>query len=119
MNLLQLDKRIAAARPTTLLVRSSDTAVCQHARLRAREALPEKSAAWRAHLGAGAFFHRAHDTGEIGVGAEFVAGYLQEAGDRTIEQLEHERDEVLLGLLKLRSKQGKAFPVVKKVAKAK
>ncbi len=48
-----------------------------------------------------------------------IEGALQEAGNRTIEQLEHERDEVLLGLLKLRNKQGKAFPVVKKVAKAK
>jgi 3-hydroxyacyl-CoA dehydrogenase len=48
-----------------------------------------------------------------------IEGALQEAGNRTIEQLEHERDEVLLGLLKLRAKQGKAFPVVKKVAKAK
>ncbi len=48
-----------------------------------------------------------------------IEGALQEAGNRTIEQLEHERDEVLLGLLKLRDKQGKAFPVVKKVAKAK
>ena len=48
-----------------------------------------------------------------------VEGALQEAGDRTIEQLEHERDEVLLGLLKLRAKQGKAFPVATKLAKAK
>src|ERR1700760_824518 len=48
-----------------------------------------------------------------------IEGALQEAGNRTIEQLEQERDEVLLGLLKLRAKQGKTFPVVKKVAKAK
>src|SRR5882757_6754892 len=48
-----------------------------------------------------------------------IEGALQEAGNRTIEQLEHERDEVLLGLLKLRNQQGKPFPVVKKVAKAK
>ena len=48
-----------------------------------------------------------------------IEGALEEAGNRTIEQLEHERDEVLLGLLKLRNKQGKPFSVVKKVAKAK
>jgi 3-hydroxyacyl-CoA dehydrogenase len=48
-----------------------------------------------------------------------IEGALQEAGNRTVEQLEHERDEVLLGLLKLRNKQGKALSVVKNVAKAK
>src|SRR5579859_5794188 len=40
-----------------------------------------------------------------------VEGALREAGNRSIEQLEHERDEVLLGLLKLRNKQGKPFSV--------
>src|SRR5258708_5550083 len=48
-----------------------------------------------------------------------IEGALQEAGNRTIEQLAHQRDELVLGLLKLRNKQGNAFPVVKKVAKAK
>jgi 3-hydroxyacyl-CoA dehydrogenase len=37
-----------------------------------------------------------------------IDGALQEAGDRSIEQLAQERDEVLLGLLSLRSKQIKA-----------
>jgi hypothetical protein len=35
-----------------------------------------------------------------------VDGVLREAGDRSVEQLEKERDEVLLGLLKLRAKAG-------------
>ena len=48
-----------------------------------------------------------------------IDGTLAEAGNHSIEQLEYERDEVLLGLLKLRNKQGKALPVVKKVAQAK
>jgi 3-hydroxyacyl-CoA dehydrogenase len=47
-----------------------------------------------------------------------IEGALQEAGNRSIEQLEHERDEVLLGLLNLRGQQPKAFRVAKKSAKA-
>jgi 3-hydroxyacyl-CoA dehydrogenase len=48
-----------------------------------------------------------------------IEGALQEAGNRTIEQLEHERDEVLLGLLQLRNKPAKASLAPKKVASAK
>jgi len=48
-----------------------------------------------------------------------IDGVLQEAGSRSIEQLEQERDEALLGLLNLRSKLTKAFPAAKRIAKAK
>src|SRR3954452_1179834 len=48
-----------------------------------------------------------------------IEGALQEAGNRTIEQLEHDRDEVLLGLLKLRNKQDEASSTAKEVAQAK
>lgn len=48
-----------------------------------------------------------------------VDGTLAEAGNRSIEQLEQERDEVLLGLLKLRNKPAKPVAVPKKVASAK
>src|SRR5207302_5550208 len=37
-----------------------------------------------------------------------IDGVLQEAGDRSINQLAQQRDEALLGLLSLRSKQTKA-----------
>ena len=47
-----------------------------------------------------------------------IDGTLAEAGNRSIEQLEQERNEVLLGLLKLRNKPAKAFPAPKKVASA-
>ena len=43
---------------------------------------------------------------------------LQEAGDRSIEQLEQERDEMLLGLLNLRNKPPKPIAAPKKVASA-
>jgi 3-hydroxyacyl-CoA dehydrogenase len=46
-------------------------------------------------------------------------GVIQEAGNRSIEQLEKERDEVLLGLLGLRTKKAKASLVAKTTAKAK
>lgn len=48
-----------------------------------------------------------------------IDGTLAEAGNRSIEQLEAERDEVLLGLLNLRNKPAKAFLAPKKVASAK
>lgn len=48
-----------------------------------------------------------------------VDGTLAEAGNRSIEQLEQERDEALLGLLKLRNKPAKPVAVPKKVASAK
>lgn len=48
-----------------------------------------------------------------------IEGALQEAGNRSIEELEHERDQVLLGLLTLRTKQTKAAPATRKIAKAK
>ena len=48
-----------------------------------------------------------------------IDGVLQEAGGRSIDQLAEERDEVLLGLLALRTKQTKTSPVATKVAKAK
>lgn len=44
-------------------------------------------------------------------------GVLQEAGDRSIEQLEQERDAVLLGLLDLRAKNPDPTPAAKKAAK--
>jgi 3-hydroxyacyl-CoA dehydrogenase len=43
-----------------------------------------------------------------GIKRMIIDGALQEAGDRSINQLAQERDEVLLGLLSLRSKQTKA-----------
>ena len=48
-----------------------------------------------------------------------IEGALQEAGDRSIEQLEQERDDVLLGLLNLRAKPTNAVPTSKRIAKAK
>jgi 3-hydroxyacyl-CoA dehydrogenase len=48
-----------------------------------------------------------------------IDGVLQEAGSRSIDQLAQERDEVLLGLLALRTKQTKTSPAATKVAKAK
>jgi 3-hydroxyacyl-CoA dehydrogenase len=48
-----------------------------------------------------------------------IDGVLQEAGGRSIDQLAEERDEVLLGLLALRTKKTKTSPVATKVAKAK
>ena len=48
-----------------------------------------------------------------------IDGTLAEAGNRSIEQLEQERDEALLGLLKLRNKPAKPVAVPKKVASAK
>lgn len=47
-----------------------------------------------------------------------IAGVLQEAGGRSLDQLARERDEVLLGLLSLRSRQNEASPAAKS-AKAK
>jgi len=47
-----------------------------------------------------------------------INGALQEAGNRSIEQLEQERDEVLLGLLNLRAKQTRAIPAAKGIATA-
>ena len=46
-----------------------------------------------------------------------IEGALQEAGNRSIEELEHERDEVLLGQLTLRANQTKAVPATRKIAK--
>lgn len=48
-----------------------------------------------------------------------IDGTLAEAGSRSIEQLEQERDEVVLGLLKLRNKPAKPVAAPKKVASAK
>ena len=48
-----------------------------------------------------------------------IEGVLQEAAGRSIDQLAEERDEVLLGLLALRTKQAKAPSVALKIAKAK
>lgn len=48
-----------------------------------------------------------------------IDGVLQEAGGRSLDQLARERDEVLLGLLSLRSKQNEASPGAPKSAKAK
>src|SRR6266568_1053617 len=47
-----------------------------------------------------------------------IEGALQEAGSRSIEQLEQERNEVLLGLLDLRAKQTNPVLATKKIAKA-
>ncbi len=48
-----------------------------------------------------------------------IEGALQEAGNRSIEQLEQERDDVLLGLLNLRARPTNAVPATRKIAKAK
>jgi 3-hydroxyacyl-CoA dehydrogenase len=48
-----------------------------------------------------------------------IEGALQEAGNRSIEELEQERNEVLLGLLNLRANQAKTVPAANKIAKAK
>src|SRR5260370_6957609 len=48
-----------------------------------------------------------------------IDGTLQEAGNRSIEHIEQERDEVLLGLLNLRAKRNQAITPAKKIAKAK
>jgi 3-hydroxyacyl-CoA dehydrogenase len=48
-----------------------------------------------------------------------IEGSLQEAGSRSIEQLERERDEILLGLLNLRAKPIEALSPAKTIAKAK
>jgi hypothetical protein len=48
-----------------------------------------------------------------------IDGVLQEAAGRSIDQLAEERDEVLLGLLALRTKQAKPYPVAPKMAKVK
>jgi predicted NAD/FAD-binding protein len=41
--------------------------------------------------------------------AQYLArGVLEEAGDRSIEELERERDDVLLGLLALRARSASA-----------
>src|SRR6202047_4339711 len=48
-----------------------------------------------------------------------IDGVLQEAAGRSIDQLAEERDEVLLGLLALRTKQAKAPSSALKIAKAK
>src|ERR1700675_223166 len=48
-----------------------------------------------------------------------IAGSLEEAGSRSIEELERERDSMLLGLLALRTKQAKAPSAALKIAKAK
>lgn len=45
-----------------------------------------------------------------------IEGAIQEAGNRSIEQLEQERNEVILGLLDLRAKQTKAVQVTRKIA---
>jgi hypothetical protein len=37
-----------------------------------------------------------------------IDGVLEEAGDRSIEELERERDDVLLGLLALRARSASA-----------
>jgi len=50
-------------------------------------------------------------TGVIGSSwtAQYLArGVLEEAGDRSIEELERERDDVLLGLLALRARSASA-----------
>ena len=47
-----------------------------------------------------------------------IEGALQEAGNRSIEQLEQERNDALLGLLNLRTKPAKAFSPAKTIAKA-
>ena len=47
-----------------------------------------------------------------------IDGVLREAGNRSIDQLAHERDEVLLGLLALRSKQSQTSPNATEVATA-
>jgi 3-hydroxyacyl-CoA dehydrogenase len=64
---------------------------------------------------------------DLGTQAEFtpqvkqtiIDGVLQEAAGRSIDQLAEERDEVLLGLLALRTKQAKAPSAAFKIAKAK
>jgi hypothetical protein len=43
-----------------------------------------------------------------------IDGALQQAGDRSVAQLARERDEVLLGLIRLRRKLAKAPPPAKK-----
>jgi 3-hydroxyacyl-CoA dehydrogenase len=48
-----------------------------------------------------------------------IDGVLQEAGNRSIDQLAEERDEVLLGLLGLRNKQNKTSPAAMEVATVK
>lgn len=48
-----------------------------------------------------------------------IEGALEEAGNRSIEQLEQARNEMLLGLLNLRAKPTKAFSPAKTIAKAK
>jgi len=48
-----------------------------------------------------------------------IDGVLQEVAGRSIDQLAEERDEVLLGLLALRTKQAKAPSAALKIAKAK
>lgn len=48
-----------------------------------------------------------------------IDGVLQEVAGRSIDQLAEERDEVLLGLLALRTKQAKAPSSALKIAKAK
>ena len=48
-----------------------------------------------------------------------IDGVLQEAAGRSIDQLAEERDEVLLGLLALRTKQAKPYAVAPKMAKVK
>jgi 3-hydroxyacyl-CoA dehydrogenase len=48
-----------------------------------------------------------------------IEGVLQEAAGRSIDQLAEERDEVLLGLLALRTKQAKPYAVAPKMAKVK
>ena len=47
-----------------------------------------------------------------------IDGVLREAGNRSIDQLAHERDEVLLGLLALRSKQSQTSQNATEVATA-
>jgi 3-hydroxyacyl-CoA dehydrogenase len=48
-----------------------------------------------------------------------IEGALEEAGNRSIEQLEQARNEMLLGLLNLRAKPTKAFSPAKTISKAK
>ena len=48
-----------------------------------------------------------------------IDGVLQEAAGRSIDQLAEERDEVLLGLLALRTKQATPYAVAPKMAKVK
>lgn len=44
-----------------------------------------------------------------------IDGVLEEVGSRSLEQLGRERDELLLGLLRLRSKLTRALPKSQKV----